>query len=159
MLNQPYLIFYVVAGLLAVLQHLIFDRLSIYGLVPDFLTIFVVFFAIREGQLSGMTFGFFVGLLLGVFSGPLGAAALAKTLEGFIGGLFATTDEKYLSRKLFIAIAIASLIGNMVYYFLLQPNTYTFLKLIFLFGLGGSLYNLVISYIIYHVGLKRLLAT
>lgn len=158
MLNKSYLIFFAIALVLAVLQYLIFDRLSIYGLTPDLLTVFVVFFAIREGQIKGMTFGFVIGLVLGFFSGTLGAASLAKTFEGFVGGLFATTDEKYISKNLFIAIAVASLIGNLVYYFLMQSQTVSILKLFFLFGLGGSLYNLLIGYIIYHVGLKRLLA-
>ncbi len=158
MLNKPYITFYSLAVVFSIFQYLIFDRLSIYGLTPDFLTIFVVYFGIREGQMSGMTFGFFVGIVLGLFSGTLGAAALAKTLEGFVGGLFSSTDEKNLTFNLFVSIAVASIIGNLVYYYLMQSHTVSILKLIFLFGLGGSLYNLLIGYIIYHVGLKRLLA-
>ncbi|ACF14872.1 rod shape-determining protein MreD [Chloroherpeton thalassium ATCC 35110] len=149
-------IFYSIGGVaICFLQQLLFDRLAIYGLPPDFVTIYVVFLAMREGQSFGTTSGFLSGLLLGLLTGTLGPAAFAKSVEGFVGGYFTMPDERNLTKHFLNAILVASFLGNVSFFLIMLSKNVSFLKLFFFYGATGSLYNTLIAYVLFNIGLKR----
>lgn len=74
-----------------------FDFLNTGAIYPDFLLIFVIFFALRKGEFAGIWIGFFAGLLedstiisfsesSGEFISVIGAHSLVYTLAGFTLG-------------------------------------------------------------------------
>jgi rod shape-determining protein MreD len=152
------LVYLVIGIVLCYLQKLVFSRLAIYDLAPDFVSLFVVFISVREGQSTGTSAGFFIGTLEGFISGTPGAESLKKTIVGFVGGYFSNSDERNLSRDFYTGTVVSSFVGNIIYYLLLYSKDVSIIKLIFFYGLGGSAYNLLIGYVLYNVGLKRLFA-
>ena len=60
--------------------------------VPDFLLLILMYVAVNNGRLFGVTVGFISGLFLDFFSGcPFGLNCLLRTLMGYIFGLFSKT--------------------------------------------------------------------
>jgi len=96
---------------LAALQLSFIPFISIQGIIPDLIVIYVVMFALRNGQLKGTFFGFIVGFVFDLVSGGLiGSAMFAKTLAGFVAGYFYKEDyeEVFSNRFLFISIIFIS---------------------------------------------------
>jgi len=83
-------IFYVVLCIVAlILQITLLRFLAIQNITPDLLLIIIIFLSIREGQVTGILFGFFAGLLDDLTAaGLIGLSALSKALAGYIAGLF-----------------------------------------------------------------------
>ncbi len=104
---------------LAALQLTLIPFISIKGIVPDLIVIYVVMFALRYGQLKGTFFGFVVGFIFDLISGGLvGSAMFAKTLAGFVAGYFYKEEyEDVFSHKLlfFSIIFISALIDSFFY--------------------------------------------
>jgi rod shape-determining protein MreD len=74
---------------LLILQTTFIPFLSLSGILPDLLLIWVVVFAIRRGQVEGMVAGFIVGLLEDLLMTQFfGLSALTKTIAGFAAGYF-----------------------------------------------------------------------
>ncbi len=103
--------------------------LAIGDIVPDILVIWIVYIAIREGQMAGTIAGFAVGITLDLLSGHdgmLGLAALAKTLAGFTAGYF-YNENKTLQTvggyQFLIALAVVSLAHNLIYFLILLQGT------------------------------------
>lgn len=84
---------------------------------PDFMAIFVVFFAIRRGPLTGLWIGFFGGLLTdSAIGGEIGQAgqvfykiglhSLVFSVMGYITGKFSRRafNENYLSVSVYVFI-------------------------------------------------------
>jgi rod shape-determining protein MreD len=58
--------------------------LTLEGITPDILTIWIVYIAVTEGQLPATIWGFVIGLLYDLTTGSfIGLAAFSKTLCGF----------------------------------------------------------------------------
>jgi rod shape-determining protein MreD len=71
------------------LQTTMMPQLAIAGVYPDAVVILIVILSLDHGRLSGIWGGFFIGLLLDVYSpGLLGQQALAKTITGGFVGFF-----------------------------------------------------------------------
>lgn len=71
-----------------VLQLVLSEFLSVDGVRPDFLLIFLIYVSISEGSLAGVIFGFVLGLLEDLLSAGsfLGLAPLTKCITGFLVG-------------------------------------------------------------------------
>ncbi len=122
----------VIFVLALVLQTTLASWISIRGIEPDFVLIFVVVMAISHGPVSGMLWGFFAGFSEDIYSPVewLGAQTVAFTCVGFgVGQL----EEKFLRLNLATKVAllgIAFLLNDVVYFFLVnvaQENWGTFL--------------------------------
>ncbi len=77
------------AGLgVLLLQILLSEFLTIRGLRPDFMLIFVLIVSLRSGSLAGVVAGFSLGLMEDLLSAGslLGLAPLTKSLTGFMVG-------------------------------------------------------------------------
>ncbi len=63
--------------------------LTLEGITPDLLVIWVVILALKEGQLTAMPWGFGIGLAFDLITGNfLGLSALTKTVAAFTAGYF-----------------------------------------------------------------------
>ena len=103
--------------------------LAIGGIVPDLLVIWIVYIAIREGQMAGTIAGFAIGLTLDLLSGHdgmLGLSALVKTVAGFTGGYFFNENKTLQTLggyQFLIALAVVSLVHNLIYFLIFLQGT------------------------------------
>lgn len=105
---------------LCILQQYVVSRLVIFGALPDIVTIYIAFFAIRYGQKQGTTFGFAAGLVTGILSGNIGIETLSKTIEGFAAGYFHIPENSHASalqkkQMFYKGVFLASLTGRILY--------------------------------------------
>lgn len=114
--------FLIVAGFLF-LQVTFLPLISIEGIVPDILLIWVVYNSLKRGQIVGMAGGFVVGLLQDIAATSfLGLAALSKTIAGFLAGYFFNENKTstLLGTYSFVLIvSISAFLHNLLYFFIL----------------------------------------
>ena len=140
----------IIVLILIALQLTLIPLVSINGIIPDLVVIYVVIYAMRNGQLKGTFFGFIVGLFFDLFSGGLlGSAMFAKTLAGFVAGYFHKDDEEdiFSNTILFTSIIfISSLIDSFFYAFLGSAEVeINVLSLIFTNGIFPAVYTSLIG--------------
>lgn len=98
---------YIILLPLIILQLTIIPFLIVWDITPSLITIFVVYYGIKKGQIFGMTYGFIAGLFLDLASGGIiGSAMFAKTLSGFAAGYFHPADSEENSINLYAFILI-----------------------------------------------------
>ena len=109
-----------VALALLLLQTTFLPLLSIGGFVPDVFLIWVVYVAVRRGQMEATVTGFIVGLLQDAVAMQFfGLSALTKTIAGFVAGYFFndnSTEQTLGSYRFLTIIALASFVHNIIYY-------------------------------------------
>jgi rod shape-determining protein MreD len=109
-----------VALALLLLQTTFIPYLSIGGFLPDVFLIWVVYVAIRRGQLEATITGFVVGLLQDAISMQFfGLSALAKTIAGFAAGYFFnenSTEQTLGSYRFLTILLLSSFVHNIIYY-------------------------------------------
>jgi rod shape-determining protein MreD len=134
--------------LFVLLQTTIAQYLAVAGLSPDIALIWIVYLALRRGQITGTVAGFFTGLVLDLLSGNdgmLGLAALAKTAGGFTAGYFFSENKtlQTLGSYRFILIILAvSLVHNLIYFIIfLQGSGAHWWQAILLYGIPAALYT------------------
>jgi rod shape-determining protein MreD len=147
---MQYLIYGGVGLVIIFVQVLISRFLSIAGVSPDFLLIFLMYVTLREGQLAGTTSGFVLGLLLDITSsGILGAHALSKTVACFLAGFFYDREriEQNIRNWPFLMLTLlGAVVNNALYYFLLtRGSEMSFGEFAFRYGAVGALYTVFIA--------------
>ncbi len=124
---ERYLRTSLVALLLLLLQTTVIPFLSLSGFLPDLLLIWVVFIAIRRGQVEAALSGFVVGCLQDLTTIQFfGLAALAKTIAGFAAGYFFNenrTEETLSTYRFALIVLLASFIHDTVYYTIFFQGT------------------------------------
>lgn len=146
-------IFIVLLSLLFLAVHsTVIPFLSIRDITPDILVIWIVYLAIREGQIAAMTAGFFLGLAADLLSGGdgmLGLSALAKTIAGFTAGFFhnANKTRQTLGGTMFlIAVGVAALLHHTLYFLIfLQGSGLDAWAMGFRYGLPATLYTVAVT--------------
>lgn len=94
------------ALIVIVLQVTFVDLISIRGIQPDLVILFVVGRALAEGPTAGVVWGFCLGFALDAVSGAiLGLGALVYSLGGFITGQLGRGRE--MNRGRYLAILAA----------------------------------------------------
>jgi rod shape-determining protein MreD len=147
------ILFYIVFSLLLiVVDSSLVKFLSIAGIVPDILVVWIVYIAIREGQIAGTTAGFFIGLvmnLLGMTESMLGLAALAKTIAGFTAGYFYNENKTYNTLggyQFIVIVAVASLVHNILYFIIfLQGSELSWMQSVLSYGIPTTAYTAAIA--------------
>ncbi len=150
MATFPYFRYFLISVILVLLQTTIIRFLSIGGITPDLLVIWIAYVALKHGQIPGTVAGFGIGLVIDLISGDfLGLSAVSKTLSGFIAGYFYNenkTEQTLRSYRLVIIVLVISLIHNIIYFMIfLQGAEIGFWPNVLKFGLTTSLYTAVIS--------------
>ncbi len=116
----------IVLGLLF-LQTTFIPLLSLGGMVPDLLLIWVVYTGLRRGQTETTVAGFLVGLLQDLVSTQLfGLAALSKTLAGFLAGSFFNenkTDLTLGTYRFLLIVGLCSMAHNSIYFLIFFQGT------------------------------------
>lgn len=116
--------YYVRSALLAlgllILQTTFIPFLSIGGFLPDLFVIWIVYVAIRRGQLEASIAGFAVGLLQDAVTMQFfGLGALSKAVCGFVGGYFFNennTEQTLGSYRFLLIVLFSPMIHNLIYY-------------------------------------------
>ena len=78
--------------ILLIIETTVLANIVYLPAVPDLMLIAVMYFAFKNGALTGEILGFFSGLLIDLLSGaPLGLNCLIRTVLGYVCGLFDET--------------------------------------------------------------------
>ena len=151
---MPLLLRRIGAGLgVVVLQWLVFQRLGLWGVVPDVVLLFVALVAIKRGRLAGAVAGFSAGLLMDILTNPqmFGLNALVKTLIGFVVGLFRSDQGEHTRvappQALVGALVVAAVHNGLITILLaLDQGTRTPFLIVGLW-LGGAVYTAVVAFV------------
>ena len=107
---------------LLVVQTTLIPFMSVAGIVPDLLLIWVVTTALRRGQIEATVGGFLAGLLQDLVATKFfGLAALSKTVTGFtLGYLYNenTTESTLGSYRFSALVLLAGAVHNLLYFFI-----------------------------------------
>lgn len=128
--------------LLFILHSFVVPYLAVVHVLPDLLLIWIVFIAVRRGQLAGIVAGFVIGLLLDLTGGEgemLGLASLTKSVSGFIAGYFFNENKTFQTLggfQFIFAVFSVSLAHHLLYF------------IIFLQGTGIGIGGMVLQYVV-----------
>ena len=138
-----------VSLLLVLLSTTLLRFLTIRDLAPDILLVWIVYIAIREGQIAGTSAGFLIGLAVDLLSGGdgmVGLSALSKTVGGFLAGYFYNENKTMQTLggyQFLIAVGVVSLVHNVIYFLIfLQGTESSPWRIILSYGMLGALYNI-----------------
>ena len=82
---QQYFRYGAVTLVLLILQTTIVPYTAIANIIPDVLLVWIVYVAVKMGQIPATILGFTVGLFMDLISGQfIGLSALSKTVAGFL---------------------------------------------------------------------------
>ncbi len=135
-----------------ILQTTVSDWVSILGIAPDFLLIFVAYQAFYRGPATGAAWGFFVGFAIDVYAPVewLGSASLAMTVFGFFVGQL---EEKFLTLKLvprLFILAAGFLLYDVLYFSLTSISHGEMVHYLLTSTLPECLYTMLYGGIIFH---------
>ncbi len=135
---------------LVIIQTTIIPFVSIANIIPDILLIWVVFVAIKLGQIPATIIGFSVGLTIDLTSGHfIGLSALSKTVAGFLAGYFYNEnkiDYTLGSYQFLVIVGFVSLLHNVIYFVIfVQGSDVGFWTAVFRFGLFSTAYTVALA--------------
>ncbi len=138
---------------LLVIQTTVVPFISINGVVPDLILIFLVFYTLKGGQIYGMLLGFLYGFLFDVITGSLiGSAMLSKTLVGFIAGYFYNENKQEIYFKSYsfaLIVLLCSVVDSVIYSFFSAVDlSKNILLLFFEQGMLPGFYTAVVSLVV-----------
>jgi len=128
------------------LQTKVMRLLTLEGITPDILAIWVVYLALKQGQLAGTLWGFCIGLAFDFVTGSfIGLSALTKTICGFTAGYFYNENKTPIilsSYRFLLIILFVTLVHNTVYFFIYtQGSDIGLLRAIFQVGVATTFYT------------------
>ncbi len=135
---------------LLLVQSKMMTLLTLEGITPDLLTIWVVYLALKEGQLIAMPWGFALGLAFDLLTGNfIGLSALTKTVAAFTAGYFYNENKTPLilgSYRFLVIVLTVSLIHNTLYFLIFtQGSEIGTLRAIFQVGLATTFYTATLT--------------
>ncbi len=146
------------------LQTTLARYLAVAGLPPDLALIWIVYLALRRGQIAGTVAGFFTGLVLDLLSGNdgmLGLTALSMTAGGFVAGYFFNENKTLQtlgSYRFIVIILTVSLVHNLIYFVIfLQGSGAHWYEAILLYGVPAAVYTAAVGLIPTFVFARRAL--
>jgi len=143
---------YVLAGLVILLLHItVVPLIAIEKIAPDLMLIFVVYIALKNGQIAGSIAGFIAGLLIDLtVDFTPGLSALSKTVSGFVAGYFYNETKVEINTETIRfsgVVFLCSLVNNLLYFLVDilggDISNVEILRLVF----GRSIYTTVLSLI------------
>jgi len=144
---------YAAFGLLTILVQKFLDNFATIDMVsPQLVVLFVVYIALREGQLfameGGFVIGFFHDLLVTHF---LGFTAIIGVIAGFVAGFFYKESDIELAAKTFSFAwisAISVLISELAVMPIIASGELNFLYVFLKFTIGTTAYTSVFAMVI-----------
>lgn len=134
-----------------IIQIFISNLLSIRGVKPDFLIIFLVYFALDQGSFRGVVVGFVVGFIVSFFDNSyvFGVLPLTYSIVGYGTGFLRTEKKRMIPYK-FNAICFSIILFSFfVYnYFLFDTYFYNDLPVFLLNWLKTTLYTVTLLLIL-----------
>jgi rod shape-determining protein MreD len=139
-----------VAVLLLLLQTMFVPYVSLWGYLPDVFIPWLVYIALRRGQVEATVSGFLAGLLQDVVTTKfLGLAALSKTISCFVAGYFYNenqVEQSLGSYRYVLIVMVSSLIHNVVFFAIFfQGVEGSMMPALFQATLATTLYTSVVS--------------
>jgi rod shape-determining protein MreD len=124
--------------------------LTINGITPDILFIWLLYLTLTEGQIVGTVGGFSIGVLYDLaVGGFLGLTALSKTLSCFLGGYFFNENKTLItlgSYRFVTIVFILSLVHNALYFVIFVAGTQMhYVTTVMWYGLATTVYTSVVS--------------
>lgn len=117
-------------SLLVIVVHTtLTEFVAVMGITPDIPLVWIVYLAVRRGQIPGTAGGFLVGLtvdLLGGADGMLGLSALTMTLAGFVAGYFYNENKIWQTlggTRFLVITAVAALVHHLLYFLIFLQGT------------------------------------
>ncbi|MGA7159962.1 MAG: rod shape-determining protein MreD [Bacteroidota bacterium] len=149
---QQYVRYSLVTLFLLIIQTTIIPFTSIANIVPDILIVWIVYIAIKLGQIPATIAGFTIGIAIDLISGHfIGLSALSKTIAGFFAGYFYNENKiNYTvgNYQFLIIVALASLFHNIIYFVVfVQGSEIGFWTAIFQFGMFSTIYTVAFAVI------------
>jgi rod shape-determining protein MreD len=150
MLLQPYIrsILFIIGILLLETTFLPFVGLG--GYLPDLFILYIVYLALRRGQIEATITGFIIGLLQDFVAVKFfGLSALSKTISAFAAGYFFnenTTEQSLGTYRYVLLTAFFSIVHYIIYYFVFfQGSEGSIIASTLEFTFGTTLYTVVIA--------------
>ena len=139
-----------VAIVILLIQSTFMPYVALGGILPDLFIIWLVYLALRRGQVEAMVAGFGAGLLQDIVATKfIGLAALTKSVSSFAAGYFFnenTAEQTLGSYRYVFIVALSSLLHNLLYFgIFLQGSEGSFLKSLIVLSFSTTLYTTVIS--------------
>lgn len=134
------------------LQTTVANWISIFDIKPDFLLIFVVYQAFRNGPAAGALWGFLVGFASDTY-GPvewLGAHTIAMTLLGYLTGLL---EDKYLTLQLvpkILALGFGFFFSDLVFLAISSLSAQQMTHLFLTKSIPECIYTVVVGGVTYY---------
>ncbi|MGN0346565.1 MAG: rod shape-determining protein MreD [Lachnospiraceae bacterium] len=105
--------------LIFTMQTVLFPHMAFGGIKPNLLLAFIISYGLIRGEISGMLFGFFCGLLNDAFyMDVIGVYALIYLFIGYLAGLLHQFYNPHDVRLPLFSIFAGDLIYSFVYYVL-----------------------------------------
>ena len=142
--------YYLFAAVLIILFQTTFAELvSVHGIKPDIVLLYLVYIALAEKRTGATLAGFLLGLLEDFTgTGLLGLSALTKSIAAFVAGSFRGRRDFRNFYEPSIVIAAASLIQNVLAYSILSIGSpLGFWRAIFKLALPSTLYTIAFGLI------------
>lgn len=135
---------------LLVLQTTFIPYLSVVGFIPDIFLPWLVYVALRRGQIEATVYGFGVGFLQDMTATKfLGLAALSKTVCSFAAGYFfnENTAEQTLGSYRYVLIVLTCAFIHDVVYFTVffQGTEGSLLGHVAQFSVASTIYTGVVT--------------
>lgn len=139
------------------LDSTVFHKLSFASISPNLMIIVVSSFGFMRGKKTGMTVGFFSGLLVDLFWGDmLGFHMLIFTIIGYLNGAFERLFYDEDVKLPIILITASEMIYGLVIYgcmYMLQGD-FSFGNYLFHIILPELVYTILVTLILYQIILK-----
>lgn len=112
--------YFLKALVLLLLQASAVEMISLKGISPDLLLIFIVYLAVREGQMYVLPWGFALGLVLDFSTGTvIGLSALSKSVAAFTAGYFYSENKVSMTLSTYrflLVVFVTAFVHNAVYF-------------------------------------------
>lgn len=148
---MQYLKYIIIYFLLLFAEKNLVNFISIKGIVPDLILIFIIIISLQENRSKSTVIGFIAGLVQDIFSTYFfGLSALTKSIVGFWGVFFQQPKKKYSLSSYLITVAILVLVHETIFGIIFNLGTHTgFFSLMFQFILPRTVYTLLFAVITY----------
>ena len=147
---QQYIRYSIATLFLLILQTTIIPFASIANIVPDILIVWIVYVAIKLGQIPATVAGFVIGIAVDLIGGHfVGLSALSKTVAGFFAGYFYNEnkiDYTIGNYQFLIIVGLSSFFHNIIYFVIfVQGSEIGLWTAVFRFGLFSTIYTIAFA--------------